>query len=191
MQHQPALKGCTMHRTKSSYILYAILASGVSLAFLGHGVLGAKAEPKFIDLVTGTYDKVLGGTMSHTTAVGIVNTVGYFDIFLAIVFAGLVVGAIASKRFVFSTPAMILFGWAAIWGFLTALSRFTAVMNGKEVWDVIERGPNYMLPAGLIYLIYRVRKAEHAKAAAEPILESPWDNGKISESSERVLAGTR
>jgi hypothetical protein len=178
-----------MHRTKSSVILYSILGSGVALAFLGHGVLGAKAEPKFIDLVTGNYDKVLGGTMSHSTAVGFVNAIGYIDIALAIVFAGLVIGAIAGKGFAFSAPVMYLFGWAAIWGFLTALSRFTAVMNGKEVWDVIERGPNYLLPAGLVYLVYRIRKAERAETRAEPILEMPT-NGEIS-TPDRVLAGTR
>src|SRR5215207_632490 len=178
-----------MRRTKSSIILYSILGSGVALAFLGHGVLGAKAEPEFVDLVTGSYDKVLGATMSHSTAVGLVNAIGYLDIALAIVFAGLVIGAIARKSFAFSKPVMYLFGWAAAWGFLTALSRFTAVMNGKEVWDVIERGPNYLLPAGLIYLIYLVRKAEHAEATAEPILETPV-NGKAS-TPDRVLAGTR
>lgn len=175
-----------MRRTKSSFILYSILASGVALAFFGHGVLGAKAEPKFIDLLTGTYDKVLGGTMSHSTAVGFVNTIGYIDIALAIVFAGLAIAAIARRSIAFSAPAMYLFGWAAIWGFLTALSRFTAVMNGKEAWDVIERGPNYLLPAGVVYLVYRIRKAEQA----EPILETPATNGNAG-TPERVLAGTR
>ena len=58
---------------------------------------------------------------------------------------------------------MGLFAWAAIWGFLTALSRFTAVLNGAQVWDVVERGPNYMAPAGLVYLIYRIRKDRAAK----------------------------
>ena len=45
-----------------------------------------------------------------------------------------------------------------VWGFLTALSRFTAVMNGAEIWDVVERGPNFMLPAALVYMVYKVRQ---------------------------------
>lgn len=179
-----------MQRTKSSVILYSILGAGVSLAFLGHGILGAKGQERFIELVTGTYDKVLGGAMSHDTAVTWVNVIGYLDIALAALFAGLVVAAIAGRHIAYSTAAMALFGWAAVWGFLTALSRFTETMNGREIWDVVERGPNFMLPAGLIYLIYRIRKAEAAKKPeAEPVLELPATNGKAA--SERVLAGTR
>lgn len=147
-----------MYRSKTTTILYGILGTGVALAFLGHGVLGAKGDETFLELVDGSYDKLLGGSMSQDTAVGIVNAIGWIDITLFVVFAGLVYAAIAGKRIAYSTPAMALFGWAALWGFLTAASRFTAELNGKEVWDVIERGPNFLLPAGLVYLIYHVRK---------------------------------
>jgi hypothetical protein len=177
-----------MHRTKSSVILYSILGSGVTLAFVGHGILGAKAKESFLELITNSYDKLLGGTMSHDSAVAWVNTIGYLDITLAAIFAGLVVAAIAGKGLAYSKPAMFLFGWAAVWGFLTALSRFTATLNGREIWEFVERGPNYLLPAALVYLIYRIRKAERPQA--EPILEMPTVNGKSS-APERVLAGSR
>ena len=160
-----------MRRTKSSVILYSIIGSGVSLAFLGHGILGAKAKESFLELVTNSYDKLLGGSMSHETAVGIVNVVGYLDIALAIVFAGLVVAAIRHQAIAYSTPAMVLFGWAVVWGFVTALSRFTATLNGREIWEFIERGPNYLLPAAVVYLIYRVRQADAHREERQPILE--------------------
>ena len=161
-----------MRRTRSTDILYAILASGVALAFLGHGVLGAKGEEKFAALVTGSYDKVLGGSMSDSTATTWVNVIGWLDITLAVVFAGLVVAALAKKAIAYSPLAIGLFAWAATWGFLTALSRFTAVLNGAEVWDVVERGPNYMLPAGLVYMIYRIRKDAAVKT---PVIETGAD----------------
>jgi hypothetical protein len=157
-----------MYRSKTVTILYAILGTGVALAFLGHGVLGAKGQDSFLELVRGSYDKLLGGSMSHDTAVGIVNAIGWIDITLFVVFAGLVYAAIAGKRVAYSTPAMALFGWAALWGFLTALSRFTAELNGKEVWDVIERGPNFLLPAGLVYLIYHLRKDRPGTSIGAP-----------------------
>jgi hypothetical protein len=160
-----------MQRTKSSVILYSLLGTGVSLGFLGHGIFGAKAKDSFLELLTGTYDNLLGGTMSKGTATTIVNVIGWVDIVLAIAFAGLVVAAITHKAIAYSTPAMVLFGWATLWGFLTALSRFTATLDGLETWDVVERGPNYFAPAGLVYLIYRIRKAEAAASPAEPILE--------------------
>jgi hypothetical protein len=151
--------------------LYGLLGAGVVLAFFGHGVLGAKGEEKFVGLVTGTYDKVLGGTMSTDTATSIVNVIGWIDIALAVVFLGLTVAAVMRKQIAYSPLAMYLFGWAVLWGFLTALSRFTAELNGKEIWDVVERGPNFLLPAALVYLIYRAHQT-HAPAAAEERKES-------------------
>jgi hypothetical protein len=176
-----------MHRTKSSVILYSVLGSGVALAFLGHGILGAKAKDSFLELLTNSYDKLLGGTMSHDTAVGLVNVIGYLDIGLAAIFAGLVVAAIRHKAIAYSTPAMILFGWATLWGFLTALSRFTATLNGREIWEFIERGPNYLLPAGVLYLIYRIRKAEATQPTAQPILEIDSIGNGQSRKFEREL----
>src|SRR5918994_2028542 len=149
-----------MRRSRGTTILYSILGSAVALAFLGHGILGAKGQESFVELVTGTYDKLLGGSMSVDTATTWVNIIGWLDIALAVIFAGLVVAAIAQKALAYSPVAMGLFAWAAIWGFLTALSRFTAVLDGAEVWDVVERGPNYLAPAGLVYLLYRIRKDE-------------------------------
>jgi hypothetical protein len=175
-----------MRRSRSTTILYSILGSGVALAFLGHGILGAKGEEKFVALVTGTYDKLLGGSMSDATATTWVNVIGWLDIALAVVFAGLVVAAIARKAIAYSPFAIGLFAWAAAWGFMTALSRFTAVLDGAETWDVVERGPNYLLPAGLVYLLFRIRKDERAERS-EIIAATPAANGR-SEATERVLA---
>ena len=152
-----------------SKALYGLLGSGVALAFFGHGVLGAKGEEKFVALVTGTYDKVLGGTMSTSTATSWVNVVGWLDIALAIVFVGLVIAALTDRdNIAYSPVAMYLFGWAMVWGFLTALSRFTAEMNGKEVWDVVERGPNYLLPAALVYIVYKATHVTKPAKKADP-----------------------
>jgi hypothetical protein len=180
-----------MRRSRSTTILYAILGSGVALAFLGHGILGAKGQASFIELVTGTYDKLLGGSMSEGTATTWVNAIGWLDIALAVVFAGLVVAAIAQNAIAYSPLAIGLFAWAAIWGFLTALSRFTAVLDGAEVWDVVERGPNYLAPAGLVYLIYRLGKGEATRQpVGETVAPAATANGHRRE-PEREIAGKR
>lgn len=78
-----------------------------------------------------------------------------------------------------------------IWGFLTALSRFTATLNGADVWDVVERGPNYLLPAALVYGIYKIRTTKPIDEAPEPDVFVPVDfaeNGK-SEAPPREVAG--
>ena len=176
-----------MMRSRTTTILYSILGSGVALAFLGHGILGAKGSEKFVALVTGTYDKVLGGTMSTGTANDIVKVIGGIDIALVVVFAGLVIAAIYRKAIAYSPLAMGLFAWAALWGFLTALSRFTATLNGQEVWDVVERGPNFMLPAALVYGIYKIRTTKAIEEVPEPAASA--GNGK-SQTPPRVLTGT-
>lgn len=137
--------------------LYAILGIGLALTFLGHGILALKGFDTFVELVVDNYDKVLGASMSTDAATTIVNVIGVVDVVLAGAFIALVLAAWRDSPLAYSSLALGLFGWAVVWGFLTALSRFTAVMNGAEVWDVVERGPNFMLPAALIYLVYRVQ----------------------------------
>jgi hypothetical protein len=180
-----------MRQSRSTVILYSLIGTAVALGFFGHGVLGAKGEEKFVDLVTGSYDKLLGGSMSTDTATSIVNVIGWIDIALAAAFVVLVIGAIRREAFAFSPVAMGLFAWAATWGFVTALSRFTAVLNGAEVWDVVERGPNYLAPAALVYLIYRARKVE---AEPPPATVAPSELAQVDgqrQTPERALARTR
>jgi len=151
--------------------LYTLLGIGFMLEFLGHGILGLKGSDTFTELVIGNYDKVLGGTMSADAATTIVNVIGGIDVVMAAIFLGLVVAARRDHPVAYSPLAMGLLGWGVAWGFLTALSRFTAVMNGAEIWDVIERGPNFMLPAALLYLVYRVRQQRVAATAPGPRVE--------------------
>jgi len=163
-------------------IVYAILAIGVGLAFLGHGILGIKGQETFVALVTANYDQVLGGTMSTDTATSWVNVIGIVDVVLAVAFFGLAFAAVREHRVAYSRLALGLFGWAIVWGFLTALSRFTAVMNGAEVWDVVERGPNYLLPAALVYLIYRTAEA-HKGVTPESRRDVPAATGTAAAAS--------
>ena len=176
-----------MTRSRTTNILYAIAGSGVALAFFGHGVLGAKGLDKFVALVTGNYDTMLGGTMSTATATSLVNVIGWLDIVLAVVFAGLVIAALYGKAIAYSPLAIWLFAWAALWGFLTALSRFTATLNGKDIWDVVERGPNYMLPVALAYGIYKITTTKPTEKVPAPAVVAT--NGE-SETPPRELAGT-
>jgi hypothetical protein len=55
-----------------------------------------------------------------------------------------------------------------------------AIMDGAEIWDVVERRPNFKLPAALLYLVYNVREersrrrvrlaSQHTRARACPRL---------------------
>jgi hypothetical protein len=158
-----------------SKTVYAILGAAVGLGFLGHGILGTKTKESFVELVTGTYDNVLGGTMSVSTAETWVNIIGWLDIGLAVAFFGLAYAAFSGRdNIAYSPIALGLFGWAIIWGFLTALSRYTAEdFAGIAIWDVVERGPNYLAPAALVYLIYRQMHATETAEKAKPTKAVP------------------
>src|SRR5215216_1318312 len=74
--YQRPVKGAVMRQSRSTVIIYSLIGTGVALGFFGHGVLGAKGEEKFVGLITGSYDKLLGGSMSTDTATTIVNVIG-------------------------------------------------------------------------------------------------------------------
>ena len=90
-------------------------------------------------------------------------------------FFGLAYAAFSGRdNIAYSPIALGLFGWAIIWGFLTALSRYTAEdFAGIAIWDVVERGPNYLAPAALVYLIYRQMHATETAEKAKPTKAVP------------------
>jgi hypothetical protein len=137
--------------------VYAILGIGLVLEFFGHAVWAIKGEDKFVALVTGSADNI-GIAMGSSTGLDLVHTVGYLDLALSVVFAAIIVSFFTSwARFATSELAIVLLSWASIWGFLTALSRMTA--NGwGDVWDVVERGPNFFLPLALVTMTLAARR---------------------------------
>ena len=119
-------------------------------------------KDSFVKLFTGTFDHVLGVDVSTATGTTWVKGIGWFDLTIAAVMALMLVGVLLGRgplyRLAYSIPAYAVYGWAVLWGFLTAASRLTAVGEFyPEVWDLVERAPNFMLPAALIYLVYQHR----------------------------------
>jgi hypothetical protein len=144
--------------------LYSILSFGVIATFVGHGAFAVSGKDSFIELLTGSLDHVFGATMSVDTADTVVRFIGGADIALASVMTLMLVGVLLGRgrlhRFAYSNVAIGVYTWAVVWGFVTAFARMTAVGQiYPEFWDLVERGPNWMLPAGLVYLIMTTRKA--------------------------------
>jgi len=153
-----------MTRTREHKTLYGILGIGAFATFLGHGMWAIDGKESFVGLFTGTLDNIFGYEMSARTGETWVKAIGYFDLAVAAVLGLLVVGALLERgrlyRAAYSNLAIAAFAWATVWGFLTALSRVTAADEWyPEVWDWVERAPNWMLPAALIYVVVRHRTA--------------------------------
>lgn len=144
-------------------VIYTLLSIGVIGGFLGHGMFAATlTNEKFPTLLSGSLDNVLGMTISQQTAESWVQVIGFTDLVIVAVFTLMLIGNIVAKgrlyEFAYSRTGLVLYGWAALWGFVTAASRVTAAGQiYPEIWDVVERAPNFMLPAAMIYLVHRHR----------------------------------
>lgn len=166
--------------------LYTMLAIGAIGTFLGHGAWALGAKDSFVELLAGSLDRLLGVTIAAGTAEGVVRLIGVADLAVAALILAMLVGARkgtgALSRLAYSRTALAVYAWGAIWGFVTAVSRMTAAgVFFPEVWDWVERAPNFMLPAALGYLVVKTRQ-EHPEA---PLI--------VPESSHRTLetAGRR
>lgn len=144
--------------------LAVIAGVGTSLTFLGHGMwAAAEKNPKFVDLLTGTFKNVFGTSMDKATAIDWIQLIGVADIVLAFMFAAATVGFLVKngwlRRLASSRLMVVLYSWGVFWGFVTALSRVTAADTWyPEVWDFIERAPNFTIPLVGLVLVLQLRK---------------------------------
>ena len=147
-------------------VSYLLLAVGVFLGFFGHGGWAAfENYEKFRGLLSDSLNNVFGTstTIDDGGIVATVYAIGWTDIIFSLGVLALGIGVykghgaltrIASSRFV-----MFAYAAAVFWGFTTAAGRVTAAGEFyPEVWDVIERGPNFILPAVLLYFTFLLRR---------------------------------
>ena len=94
--------------------------------FLGHGIFAYRAVPHFQELMAGS----LG--ISTEAAAQILPVFGVIDFVIAVL------------AVVYPMRAVLIY--AAFWGLITGMAR---PMSGKEIWDFVERWPNWGVPLAL------------------------------------------
>jgi hypothetical protein len=145
---------------------YLLLAVGVFLGFFGHGAWAAFENfEKFRGLLSDSLNNVFGTstTIEDGGIVAAVYAIGWVDILfsLGVLLLGIGVykGHGALTRFASSRIVMAAYMGAIFWGFTTAAARMTAAGEFyPEVWDLVERGPNFMLPAALLFLTFTLHR---------------------------------
>ncbi len=105
-----------------------ILRIGVFGTFLGHGVFALGVKSGWIPFLT-----VVG--FSEATAIKLMPIIGVIDIVVAIL--------------ALVKPMPIVFLYAFIWAFATALIRPIA---GLPIWDFVERASNWAVPLALLII---------------------------------------
>jgi hypothetical protein len=152
---------------------YLVLILAAMTSFFGHAMWAVRGEGKFVDLVTGSFDHVLGVTVGNGTATTIVNAIGGWDIFLTTLMAVAFIGFFRNegplRRFALSPIMIGVWGWAILWGFATGAARMSgAGVWYPEVWDLVERGPNFLVPTALLIMTLFLRRQEIPKVPDYP-----------------------
>ena len=110
--------------------LELIARIGIFGTFFGHGIIAVGVNPRWIPLLT---------TVGFSTeqAIFLMPFIGTMDIIVAIIIL------------VYPVRGIII--WAAVWAFLTALSR---PVSGELFVEFVERSANWCLPLALLIIQY-------------------------------------
>jgi len=117
-----------------------ILRIGIATVFITHGVECLKQNPIFIDLIIGGANNILGFRPTETTALQLMQLIGWIDIMVAFL--------------LLLKPLKGILAWTFFWGFITALSRMTSLGEGAYT-EVLLRASHILAPVVLYILIYR------------------------------------
>ncbi|MBI5391400.1 hypothetical protein HZB00_00185, partial [Candidatus Woesearchaeota archaeon] len=97
--------------------------------FLGHCIFAMMQYQRFVEMLT-----AMTG-IAGPLALKLIVVIGIIDISIAVL--------------MLFFPFRLLVGYAALWGFLTALARPIA---GDPIWDFVERWANWGAPLALLIL---------------------------------------
>ncbi len=113
-----------------------LLRWSIAVVFLAHGVEAWQQNPRFLDLLINSTQRLFGLSLSQAAAEQWLAAIGTLDIVLAV--------ACVSVR------SLTVLGWMAFWGAVTALSRLVA--NGWETsWhEALTRISHFGIPLAVV-----------------------------------------
>jgi hypothetical protein len=142
-----------------------MLRFSAAVVFLAHGIEAWQLNPKFVDLIITSAQRVLGISVTESAAQGCLATIGGIDMVIAIACVG-----------VRSRTVMV---WMAFWGLATAMSRLLA--NGWQAsWhETFVRAPHFGIPLAVALWWLLLECRESAKNEIEPA-SSPGKQQSVS-----------
>ena len=126
-----------LDKEKAYHYLKLTLILAVSLVFATHGIEALLKSPKFVDLILRVSRTYFTLSLTQDFVEDILIIIGIVDILVAL--------------FIWLYPSSYLFGYAAFWGFITALSR---VMFSPEygLYSTLIRAANGGIPLALLFM---------------------------------------
>lgn len=117
-----------------------LLRVALAFVFFTHGAECLLHFPRFIDLIIGSADNLLGVRVTESQAKSLLTSIGLVDLFAGVL--------------VLARPNPALLWWMAAWGLITALSRITSL--GWDAYrEVLLRATHLAVPLALV--LYRRR----------------------------------
>ena len=126
-----------------------LMRVGVALTFAGHGLEALAPHPKFVDMIMLSGQRMLGVTITQTSAQHALIVIGIVDLSVAVL--------------VMLYRWRWLAGYMAFWGFVTAAARLivlptaSSVVPGVGVCEFSLRASHWALPL-LLVLAWRVSR---------------------------------
>jgi hypothetical protein len=105
------------------------LRIGIFMCFMGHGTIALGKNTAWLP-----YLETVG--LKGNLALDVLFAIGILDIIVAIT--------------ILLKPIKIVVLWACFWAFTTALMR---PISGESIWEFVERGPNWIVPLVLYFLL--------------------------------------
>jgi hypothetical protein len=124
----PASSAETLVTLDHTLLLFWLLRIACFCEFVGHGAFGIITKAAWVP-----YFEVVG--IPERWAYRLMPVVGSVDIFVGFL--------------VLLKPIRAALLYMAVWGLWTALLR---PLSGEPFWETVERAPNYLVPATLLYL---------------------------------------
>lgn len=122
----------TSRPSGSSLKLIEVLRWTIAVVFLAHGLEAWLLNPKFVDLLILSADRLLGTALPQSRAETLLQIIGVVDILAAL-------GCVLTRW----RP---LFWWMAAWGLITALSRLTAYPWQMALHETLTRVAHFAIP---------------------------------------------
>lgn len=141
-----------------------LLRVAIATVFVMHGLQALWADPQFIDLILGTWRRVLGLRATEAGVITSLQVIGVVDIAVALAVLIYPTPLFVPRRFwanpcascpIRQTIVPLLFGWAAFWGFVTAASRMTSLglIGGLPQYvELLDRASHFLGPLALWWL---------------------------------------
>jgi hypothetical protein len=118
-----------------------LLRVSLAFVFFTHGAEALLHFPRFIDLIIGSSENLLGWRVTESQAKSILTAIGVADVVAGVL--------------VLAKPAPALLWWMAAWGLITAFSRITCL--GWDAYrEVLLRATHFLVPLALV--LYRTKR---------------------------------